>query len=128
MVGMLVFALVITSVMVALGKGYEFVEASRQHTRASQILQSEIEVLRTVPWETFHVLTDTELTTAFQAQVDEQFGAGVFTGTVTTTTPATDLKQVRITVEWTGLKGRDYSMNYFTYFAEGGSNDYYITP
>ncbi len=38
------------------------------------------------------------------------------------------LMLVSVTVNWTGFKGRSYSKKYHTYFAEGGINDYFITP
>lgn len=127
-VGMLIFSLVVAGAMLSMGKGYEFMDATRQHSRASQVLQSEIELIRTMPWGTFDSITDTTLTTWFQQQINEQFGAGTFTGEVVTTEPQTDLKFITVTVKWTGIKGTDYSMNYYTYMTEGGVNDYYITP
>ena len=127
-IGMLVFSLVAAGAMLTMGKGYELMDATRQHSRASQVLQSEIELIRTMPWETFDSISDATLTTWFQQQINEQFGVGTFTGIVTTAEPQTDLKFVTVTVSWTGMKGADFSMNCYTYMTEGGVNDYYITP
>ena len=55
MISTFIFGLVILVALVSVGKGIELVYASRQNTRASQILQSELELLRTLPWDTFKI-------------------------------------------------------------------------
>lgn len=128
-ISIFIFGLVIASCLISLGKGYELVDASRQHTLASQILQSELELLRTLPWDTFKDQTNAQLTTKFRSEIASQFGSGVFTGNVSKADDATgSLTLVTVTVTWTGFRGRTYNMSYYTYFAEGGINDYFITP
>ena len=53
MVALAVFTLVIAGAFVAINRGYDLVTESRHYTRASQVIQSEIELLRTLPWDTF---------------------------------------------------------------------------
>ena len=127
-VSIFIFGLVISVCLLSVGKGIELVDASRQHTRASQILQSELELLRTLPWDTFKDLSNTELTTQFKSQVASQFGSGQFEGKVEKTAIDTELMLISVSVSWTGFKGRSYSKTYHTYFADGGINDYFITP
>jgi len=127
-VSIFIFSLVIASCLVSVGKGYELVDASRQNSRASQVLQSELELLRTLPWDTFKDQTNAQLTSKFQSEIATQFGSGVFTGTVSKTATAADLALVTVTVRWTGFRGRAYTASYFTYFTDGGINDYFITP
>lgn len=107
-------------------KGFELVDSSRHYTRSSQILQSEIELLRTLPWATFAALSDTELTTQFNTQISDQFGSGLYVGEVATTTTGGDKMEVNVSVQLSGRVGRVYAVNYITYFTKGGLNDYYI--
>lgn len=127
-VSIFIFGLVISACLISVGKGIELVDASRQHTRASQILLSELELLRTLPWDTFKDQSNAQLTTQFRTQVASQFGSGQFDGAVAMTEVDAGLMLVEVTVNWTGFKGRPYSKKYYTYFADGGINDYFITP
>jgi prepilin-type N-terminal cleavage/methylation domain-containing protein len=126
MIAMVVFSMVIAGGFVGISRGFELIETSRNYTRSSQVLQSELELLRTLPWETFSELSDSELTDKFQQQIISQFGQDTYTGTVTTKLWGGDLMQVIVTVEWSGSKGRVHLLNYMTCFTEGGVNDYYI--
>lgn len=126
MVAMAIFTMVILGGILGVRKGFELVGSSRHYTRGSQILQSELELLRTLPWNTFSALNDTELTTQFNTQITEQFGAGVYTGSVLTTSMGGDKMEVKVRVRWSGRSGRVYRVQYTTYFTDGGLNDYYI--
>ena len=128
MISTFIFGLVILVALVSVGKGIELVDASRQNTRASQILQSELELLRTLPWDTFKDQTNVQLTAQFRTQVASQFGSDQFDGEVEVAEIQTGLMLVAVTVNWIGFKGRPYSKKYYTYFADGGINDYFITP
>ena len=90
------------------------------------MLQSELELLRTLPWSTFSQLSDSELTEKFQEQIVAQFGADSYVGAVATELTGGDLMQVVVTVEWSARKGRVHTLNYVTFFTDGGVNDYYL--
>ena len=125
LVAMVLFTMVIAGGLIGLSRGFELVDTSRNYTRSSQVLQSELELLRTLPWDTFTTVSADDLSTTFQAQIDSQFNVDDYVGTITT--DLTDsLMKVTVTVAWAGRSGRVYTLSYITYFTEGGVNDYYI--
>jgi len=126
MVAMIVFSMVIAGGLVGISRGFELIDTTRNYTRSSQVLQSELELLRTLPWSTFSQLSESELTEKFQEQIVAQFGEDSFAGSVTTELTGGDLMKVVVTVEWSARKGRVHTLNYVTFFTEGGVNDYYL--
>ncbi|MEZ7843324.1 MAG: prepilin-type N-terminal cleavage/methylation domain-containing protein [Opitutales bacterium] len=126
MVAMIVFSMVIAGGLVGVSRGFELIDTTRNYTRSSQVLQSELELLRTLPWSTFSQLSDSELTEKFQEQIVAQFGADSYVGAVATELTGGDLMQVVVTVEWSARKGRVHTLNYVTFFTDGGVNDYYL--
>jgi prepilin-type N-terminal cleavage/methylation domain-containing protein len=126
MVAMLVFSMVIAGGLIGISRGFELIDTTRNYTRSSQVLQSELELLRTLPWATFLALNDSELSDKFQEQIITQFGEATYIGTVDTQLTGGDLMQVTVTVEWNDKNGRTYSLSYITFFTEGGVNDYYL--
>jgi prepilin-type N-terminal cleavage/methylation domain-containing protein len=126
MVAMIVFSMVIAGGLVGISRGFELIDTTRHYTRSSQVLQSELELLRTLPWSTFSQLSDSELTEKLQEQIVAQFGADSYVGAVATELTGGDLMQVVVTVEWSARKGRVHTLNYVTFFTDGGVNDYYL--
>lgn len=126
MVAMIVFSMVIAGGLVGISRGFELIDTTRNYTRSSQVLQSELELLRTLPWSTFSQLSDSELTEKFQKQIVAQFGADSYVGAVATELTGGDLMQVVVTIEWSARKGRVHTLNYVTFFTDGGVNDYYL--
>ena len=126
MVAMIVFSMVIAGGLVGISRGFELIDTTRNYTRSSQVLQSKLELLRTLPWSTFSQLSDSELTEKFQEQIVAQFGADSYVGAVATELTGGDLMQVVVTVEWSARKGRVHTLNYVTFFTDGGVNDYYL--
>ena len=126
MVAMIVFSMVIAGGLVGISRGFELIDTTRNYTRSSQVLQSELELLRTLPWSTFSQLSDSELTEKFQEQIVAQFGADSYVGAVATELTGGDLMQVVVTVDWSARKGRVHTLNYVTFFTDGGVNDYYL--
>ena len=126
MVALTIFSFVIASAFVAISRGYELVSEARHYTRASQILQSEIELLRTLPWATFSGLDSDTLSDYFETEIKAQFGAGVYDGEVDITPIGTDFVTVDVSVTWTDSNEREKTVTYTTAFSEGGVNDYYI--
>jgi len=126
MVAMIVFSMVIAGGLVGISRGFELIDTTRNYTRSSQVLQSELELLRTLPWSTFSQLSESELTEKFQEQIVTQFGEDSYVGAVTTELTGGDLMKVVVTVEWSARKGRVHTLNYVTFFTEGGVNDYYL--
>lgn len=125
-IAMGIFALVIAGGMIGVRRGFEVVENSRHYTRVSQILQSEVESMRSLSWAEVDALPANSTIT-----IDPEFDTGTYDMyTVTRViTPVSgtsgDVKQVDVTATFTNRQGRTISMNYVTFFADGGVNDYY---
>ena len=126
MVAMIVFSMAIAGGLLGISRGFELIDTTRNYTRSSQVLQSELELLRTLPWLTFSQLSESVLTEKFQEQIIDQFGEDSYVGAVTTELTGGDLMKVMVTVEWSTRKGRVHTLNYVTFFTEGGVNDYYL--
>ena len=103
--------------------GNRLIESSRDETRASQILQSEVEDLRTYDWTTLTAL-DTESTYAPQSSFTDAFSMRY---TVKRLISIRSLTQRRVTmqVSWTDSGGLSHSREYITLISKDGLYDYY---
>jgi len=116
-------ALVIAGTLGLLRQGLYYVELARDHTRIAQILQSEIEDLRTLNWSdltSFNV--DEEFTP--EGTFVAMYGDRYTCNRLITTTDA-DQRQVEVSATWTDSHNREHSVSYFTRFTKEGLNDYY---
>ena len=129
MIGVFVFTMVIAAGLVAVSKGFELVDNARHHNRVAQILQSEVEYLRTLPWDTIEGNTS-QLRAEFHDRVNEQFQNDAYDVYVEgdpnwqfQSGKSTRAKIV-VGVTWKDRLGREHSKSYITYFTEGGVSDY----
>jgi len=123
LVAISVFSMVIAGGLIGVRKGFEVVDGSRHYTRVSQVLQSEVETLRTYSWEQIEELPEKEtigLDTHFDTDAYD-----AYTVTREITDEEADRKRVVITVTFTNRGGKEVSLRYLTYFTEGGVNDYF---
>ena len=123
MICMLIFAIVIASGFACLKSGLGLIENARHHTRSAQIMQSEIERIRSLPWNDVIVLTDdtdVALGTEFsgttydlytmQREVEE--GDSV------------DERVVTLEGDGTDISGRFHARAYTSQYTRGGREDY----
>jgi len=123
MVAGALLAVVIAGTLGLLRQGIYYVELARDQTRIAQILQSEIEDLRTLNWNDLTSFSATEQFTpqgTFVAVYGDRY-----TCTRTITTTATDQRQVQVSATWTDSHNIPRTMSYFTRFTKEGLNDYY---
>lgn len=123
MVAMSIFAMVIAGGITGVRKGFELVDNSRHYTRISQILQSEMEAMRTLSWKEI-----SQLPTDSIIEVDTQFKTNVYdayTVSRRVVGETSGRKRVEVTVSFKNRGGRDVSLKYLTFFSHGGVNDYY---
>lgn len=118
-----IFTMVIAGGLSGVRRGFDILRDSRDYTRVSQILQSEVETLRTLSWaELMELPTDVELS------VDTQFDTNAYDMYVVSRRieeEEDDLRRVVVGVSYTNGRGREITLNYITFFAKGGVNDYY---
>jgi len=122
-VAMGIFTMVIAGGLSGVRRGFDILEDSRNYTRVSQILQSEIESLRSLSWEDLTELSDNE-----KIEVDTQFDTAaydMYSVRRKIVTEADDLRRVVLIVSYKNDRGRLVTLKYFTFFTKGGLNDYY---
>lgn len=118
-----IFGIVITGGFAGVRMGFEIVDNSRHYTRVSQILQSEVESLRSLSWKELKELPESE-----EVEIDPQFSTtayDAYTVTRNIYTESSSLRRVEVLVEYNTRSGKEVNLRYLTFFTQGGLNDYY---
>lgn len=118
-----IFGIVITGGFAGVRMGFEIVDNSRHYTRVSQILQSEVESLRSLSWKELKELPESE-----EVEIDPQFSTtayDAYTVTRNIYTESSSLRRVEVLVEYNTRSGKGVNLRYLTFFTQGGLNDYY---
>lgn len=124
MVAVFILGIVFTSAFGVLGQGFNMIETSRDYTRVAQILQSEMESVRTMNWAAI-----TALPTSSNFTPDPEFIATFgdrYTFTRDIATPKVNQRTVVLTGSWQSRKGPVITRFYKTTYTMGGLNDFYI--
>ena len=122
LVGTLLIAIVFTAAYGSYFTGLKMVNESRQEVRASQIIQSEMEAMRTLNWKDLNDLTSSMIVP--QGEYIEKF-ADEFEVYRQIDTVNTLQKQVTIWVFWTNGSGRKTYRCFTLVYTKNGLNDYY---
>lgn len=124
-----VLAIALTGMVQAIGVGSEMLDTARKQTIASQVIQSEIERLRMLTWTSATLppdlnVTDRPATVYLNANLAQVAPASLFscTRTVQLASDRPDLRQVTITVGWTGITGKPHSRSTNVYIGKYGLN------
>lgn len=122
LIALVVFAIVIVSGFGCVKMGMGLVDNARHHTRASQIMQSEIESLRSLAWANLTALP----TAKTQVSVASQFNTSSFTNYSLSRSISGSGSERKITLEasWTDIGGRSHRRVYVTQYTKGGLYDY----
>ena len=123
MVSMVVILVIFAGGFGALLQGNKLIEIARDETRASQVLQSEIEDLRTLDWATLSGL-DTEAVYDPESSFSEVYAERYTVSRVITPLSSTE-SRVNMQVTWTDNRGTNHMREYVTLFAKDGLYDYY---
>ncbi|MGZ0657209.1 prepilin-type N-terminal cleavage/methylation domain-containing protein [Coraliomargarita sp. W4R53] len=118
-----IFTMVIAGGLSGVRRGFDILRDSRNYTRVSQILQSEVESLRTLSWEDLIALPDN-----VKIDVDTQFDTrayDMYTVRRRIIDTGVDLRQVEVAVSYENDRGRLVTLRYQTFFTRGGLNDYF---
>jgi prepilin-type N-terminal cleavage/methylation domain-containing protein len=138
-----VMALVISTSLMVLARGFNVMDTARCLSYASQIMQSELEKMRLSPWGNGTTAgTDTTVytspalpsitsyaTTATVIPIDSSFYAAGSAGSrMTLTRTAADVHtgmiQVTFQVSWNTIDGRPMHRSYTTYYGQKGLYDF----
>lgn len=133
-----VMALGIATSMLAMQSGFKALDVARDTTIASQILQSEMERLRLLPWNnTATTAVDSicelpatatvDLATMFSASSEFTSKFAVTRTVESDTTRPADVRYITISVRWRSYDGRTHSRTFRSMYARNGLYDYYYT-
>jgi prepilin-type N-terminal cleavage/methylation domain-containing protein len=122
MIALFVFAIVMAGGYACVKMGLELVDKSRHHTRVSQIMQSEIERVRSMAWSELTALPSA----ATQLTISNEFNqTGYGTYRLTRTVAGSgSFRKITLLITWTDLGGRSRSKTYATQYTQGGIYDY----
>jgi prepilin-type N-terminal cleavage/methylation domain-containing protein len=130
-----ILAIALTGMAQTIAIGSEMLDTARKQTIASQVIQSEIEWLRMRTWTAGSLplelnVTDPDQpppTVPIRAGLPQDTAANLFscTRTVHLANERLDLRQVTITVSWSGLHGKTHSRSSNVYIGRNGLNATY---
>lgn len=121
-IGMALLGMIFAGAFSGIKTGFDVLEEARDQTRVAQMLQSELERLRTLNWNDL---------TALPAQSNIQLEGALaqayrnrYTFTREISSPGSDRRMVTVTASWTN-SGRDRALTMTTLYAKNGLYDYY---
>ena len=139
-----VMAMVLGSSLIVMGRGFKVLDSSRAMTYASQLMQSEMEKMRLLPWGngstagagtgtgtaygvTNYAATLTDITSTINSSF---FTAGDYASRMTITRIAEDVHtgmiRVTLTATWKTTDQRTMTQSYVTYYGKNGLYDFLI--
>ncbi|WP_269523845.1 type IV pilus modification PilV family protein [Coraliomargarita parva] len=125
LIALFIFALVMISGFGCLRMGMNQVDNARHETRASQIMQSEIERLRSLAWANLISMPSTEETVDLSTHFSELSNTAYTNYTLKRLVSGSgNSRKITLTISWTDIAGRDHSKIYVTQYAKGGIYDY----
>lgn len=129
MIASIIMALVITTSITVMQRGYAMLDTARKLTIAGQYMASQMEQVRMCDWTTLNgtgylggPYTVTDSTFTLLTSHGSQF---TLTRTITAVSP--DMLQITLNISWTTYDGRTISRSYTSYFAHYGIHDYLYT-
>lgn len=136
MMASIIMVLGITTSLTTITYGMRAIDTARNSTLAAQIMQSEMENIRLLNWAQLTALPASETvnissvissgsSTALDAKLNTIISK--FTCARTITTPKTNMREITLTVSWTGKDGRSHSNSYVTRYCKDGLYDFYYT-
>ena len=133
-----IMAMGIATSILTMQSGFRALDVARDTTIASQILQSEMERIRLLPWNntaTSAVDSICELPATETVNLSTMFSASSeFTNKFTVTrtvaadsTRAGDVRYITISVRWRSYDGMTHTRSFRSMYAKNGLYDYYYT-
>ena len=121
MVGLTLFSIVFASAFYCLQAGSRLTETARHHTRAAQILQSEVESIRAQAWADITSLPTASTAISLSSQFDQQVYSKYSLNR--TIEGSGDSRKITFTLSW-NARNKTYTRTYVTLYTQGGLYDY----
>ncbi len=122
-VSLLLLAITFSAAFGSYFLGMRILEESRQEVRATQIIQSELEAMRTMTWNDLgDLVTSTYITPEgeFVTKYADEFRVYRYIQTINSTQ-----KRITLWVWWTNSNSQSTYRRFTTVFTKNGLNDYY---
>jgi Tfp pilus assembly protein PilV len=116
----------ITTAILTLQRGFQSLDAARNLTYASQVMQTELERLRLKNWDQLETLQNSGDTAVTVEAVTGSGGEG-FTCTRTIRDVRTDMKEITLAATWRGRDGRPQTARLVTRYGRNGLYDFFYT-
>lgn len=117
-----IFAMVIAGGISGVQMGFQSIQNARHHTRVSQILQSEVESLRSLSWKELN-----QLPANAEIDISSEFSTSAYDAYTVErriSEESSGLRRVVVIVSYTTRRRSSVNLKYLTFFTQGGVNDY----
>ena len=122
-IAMTIFTMVIAGGFACFNIGLGLVENSRHSTRSCQIIQSEIERVRSLAWAEIVALDVEVLDVTMASGFINESGYDVYT-MKRVVSGSGDSRVVTLEIEWSDNSGRPHTRTYAAQYTKGGLYDY----
>lgn len=122
-IALFVLGVVLTSSITMMGQGFLSVDHSRNLNRASQILQTEMETLRSYSWAEIDALAAESDFVPFNGAIT--FNMNNIVCKRILSTEKMNQKRIRLVVSWSDVSGAQRERFYEAYYTKEGISDYY---
>lgn len=123
MIALFIMTLAAGGIYYSIGQTLNMTSNSRDLTRVSQILQSEMENLRAMNWTDYATMVGTQAFTPHSRFTNEFEDRYSLERSITKI--ADDHYEASVTASWTDRLGHTHTREYTSYFTKDGLNDYY---
>ncbi len=120
----LVVGIFVCAILVSVTSGYSVLEKSRETLRANQILQQELETVRTYSWTSMTNSANFGSTNYADSGVSFAVTRSVSNYYNSTSYCTSYMREVTISIAWTNSAGSPMNKDMSTVVSEGGLNDY----
>lgn len=122
LIAMVIFASVIASGLACVRMGMNQISNARSETRASQVMQSEIERLRSLAWNNFIALAGTDQDVNLSSEFsDAVYGSFKMKRSIG---GSGNSRKITLLIQWNDLSGKIHTKSYVTQYTKGGLYDY----
>lgn len=115
--------------IIGLQLGMRDLDTARTSTAVSQVMQNEAERLRMLNWTQISALpvsANVDLASTFSGD-SALSGRMTLTRTVSDVTGFSNMKEIVLQANWTGVDGKSHTRVYRMRYARGGLHDYYYS-
>lgn len=129
-VAALILALVISTSLITLQRGFVAIDNARYTTLAGQILQSQMEKLRLLTWTQLSATSSGSFSTDLDTSASGQLANFTALTQTIANAPApfaSTAKDITLTATWKGTDGRTRTLTYYTRYVQNGISDFFYT-